>query len=144
LQLIKIFLQPCGTEAQHIDLVKEVWEFGKNKTTWAFYAPMGAGKTTFIHALCEYLRVKDAISSPTFALINEYTSPVAGTILHMDWYRLKDEEEAIQAGMEDAILSGNYCLIEWSEKAEGILPDDVLKIQIDVIDEQTRQITISA
>lgn len=124
------------------NIVKEVWEFGKSKKIWAFYAAMGAGKTTFIRSLCEYLQVKDAISSPTFALLNEYTSPVAGTIFHMDWYRLKNEEEAIQAGMEEAVLKGNYCFIEWGEKAGNLLPDDVLKIYIAVIDEQTRQITI--
>ncbi len=126
------------------NIVREVWELGKNHKAWAFYAAMGAGKTTFIHALCEFLQVKDAISSPTFALINEYTSPIAGTIFHMDWYRLKDEEEAIQAGMEDAIISGNYCFIEWPEKAEALLPEDVFKLNIEVMDKSVRQISVSA
>jgi tRNA threonylcarbamoyladenosine biosynthesis protein TsaE len=89
------------------------------------------------------LQVKDAVSSPTFALINEYSSPVAGTIFHMDWYRIKNEDEAIQAGMEDAILSDNFCFIEWPEKAAGILPDNLLKINIEMVDENTRQITTS-
>jgi len=118
------------------------WKQGKQKKVWAFHAPMGSGKTTFIHALCETLGVASAVSSPTFAIINEYSSKEAGTIYHMDWYRLKDEEEAIQAGVEDALLSGNLCLIEWPEKAEGILPDDTWHIHIEALDEHSRRIFI--
>ncbi len=103
---------------------------------------MGAGKTTFIHSLCTALQVTEAVSSPTFAIINEYYSPVAGIIYHMDWYRLKDEEEALQAGVEDCLYSGNYCFIEWPEKAEGILPADALQIHIEAIDEQTRRLMV--
>ncbi len=125
-------------------LAREIWQEGKSFKTWAFYAPMGAGKTTLVHSLCEFLGVKETISSPTFALINEYSSPVAGTIFHMDWYRLKDEQEAVQAGMEDAILSNNYCFIEWPEKAEEILPENIFRINIELVDENTRRITTSA
>src|SRR4051794_38404479 len=102
----------------NIKLIAErLWQQYKQYFIWAFHGSIGSGKTTFIHALCEALQVKDVISSPTFAIINEYYSPVAGTIYHMDWYRLKDEEEAIQAGVEDCLLSGNICLIEWPNKA---------------------------
>lgn len=101
---------------------------------------MGSGKTTFIHALCEELGVKDAIGSPTFAIVNEYRSPVAGTIYHMDWYRLKDEEEAIQAGIEDQLYSKAVCLVEWPDKAAGLLPDDTLHIVLEVLNEGTRRI----
>lgn len=117
-----------------------LWKEGAQKKVWAFYAAMGTGKTTFIHALCEHLGVKSAISSPTFAIINEYDSPVTGTIYHMDWYRLKDEEEAINAGVEDSLLSGKLCLIEWPEKAAGLLPDDTLHVNIEILDEKTRRI----
>ena len=75
-------------------VAKAVWALGKKHKVWAFHAEMGTGKTTFIHALCEVLGVTDAISSPTFAIINQYESKEAGVLLHMDWYRLKDEEEA--------------------------------------------------
>lgn len=112
----------------------------QKKKTWAFYAAMGSGKTTFIHALCEVLGVKSAVSSPTFAIINEYTSKDFKVIYHMDWYRLKDEEEAINAGVEDAITNGDLCFIEWPEKAEMLLPDDVLKIHIEILDTNTRRI----
>lgn len=124
-------------------IAKEVWQSGSHYKVWTFYASMGAGKTTFIHALCEHLQVKDTISSPTFALINEYSSPVAGTIYHMDWYRLKDEQEAIQAGMEDAILSNHYCFIEWPEIAGELLPENVFVINIELVDENTRKISTS-
>jgi tRNA threonylcarbamoyladenosine biosynthesis protein TsaE len=107
-----------------------IWQQCSTLRIWAFHAPMGSGKTTFIHALCEVLQVKDVVSSPTFAIINEYHSPIAGTIYHMDWYRLKDEEEAIQAGVEDALMSGHLCLIEWPENAEGLLPDHTLPLYI--------------
>ncbi len=121
-------------------VAKMAWKEGKNKKVWAFYAPMGSGKTTFIHALCEMLEVKDTVSSPTFAIINEYKSTVAGTVYHMDWYRLKDEEEAMNAGVEDTLTSGSLCLVEWPEKAEGLLPDDTFHIHIEALDERTRRI----
>ncbi len=120
------------------------WKANKQKKIWAFYAPMGAGKTTFIHTLCtEILLIESNVSSPTFAIINEHESKIAGIVLHMDWYRLKDEHEAINAGVEDAILSGNLCLIEWPEKAIGLLPEDTLIIHIEVLDEKTRRIFVS-
>lgn len=121
-------------------VAKLLWKEGKQKKVWAFHAPMGAGKTTFIHALCELLEVKDAISSPTFAIINEYKSAVAGTIFHMDWYRLKNEEEAVQAGIEDALLSKNLCLIEWPENAAALLPDDTFNVYIEILDAATRRL----
>ena len=117
-----------------------LWKEGAKKKIWAFYASMGTGKTTLIHALCEELGVPSAVSSPTFAIINEYQSPVAGTIYHMDWYRLKDEEEAINAGVEDSLQSGKLCLVEWPEKAEGLLPEDTFYIHIEVLDEHTRRL----
>ena len=122
-------------------IVKNVWEKGKHNRIWAFYAEMGCGKTTFIHALCKLLLVEDAVSSPTYAIINEYNSQIVGKVYHSDWYRLKDEEEAINAGVDDMLSSGNLCLIEWPEKAEGLLDNHTFKLQINIIDHQTRRIT---
>ncbi len=122
------------------DAAKELWVIGQHYKIWALHGEMGAGKTTFVHQLCEYLQVKDTISSPTFAIINEYYSPLAGIIYHMDWYRLKDEEEAMQAGVEDCLHSGNLCLIEWPVKAEGLLPEDTLHIYIETVDADTRKL----
>jgi tRNA threonylcarbamoyladenosine biosynthesis protein TsaE len=121
---------------------EEFWRKYQSSKIFAFQASMGAGKTTFIRALCEHLKVTDAISSPTFAIINEYASPVAGSIYHMDWYRLKDEEEAIQAGVEDCLLSGKLCFIEWPDKAHGLLPNEYLLIKISIISEDERRLII--
>jgi tRNA threonylcarbamoyladenosine biosynthesis protein TsaE len=107
---------------------------------------MGAGKTTFIHHLCDLLKVEDVVSSPTFALINEYHFNDKGsdrTIYHMDWYRLKDAEEAINAGMEDCLLQKeNYSFIEWPEKALQIIPKPYLWIAIHAISAEERNMTI--
>ena len=110
---------------------------------WAFHAPMGAGKTTFISALCSQLQIKQTVTSPTFAIINEYNSPLAGLVYHMDWYRLKNEDEAINAGVEDILLSGNICLVEWPENAEKLLPVNTLHIFIENLNENTRRIFTS-
>ena len=105
---------------------------------WAFHAAMGNGKTTFIHALCDVLQVTDHVTSPTFAIINEYTSPVAGTIFHMDWYRIKDEREAIQSGCEDCIESGNLCLVEWPEKFPDLLPPEAFHLFLEMVSKNER------
>ena len=118
-----------------------VYEVGKNHIVWAIHGQMGAGKTTFIHALCEYLGVTSSIGSPTYSIINEYKGASDSTIYHMDLYRLKDEEEALQAGVEDCILSGHLCLIEWPEIAKGLLPDDCFHIYIHLINPLQRSIT---
>lgn len=117
-----------------------MWKEGKTRKVWAFHAAMGTGKTTFIHALCEELGVKASVSSPTFAIINEYDSPVAGAIYHMDWYRLKSEEEAINAGVEDSLNSGALCLVEWPENAAGLLDDQTFHIYMEILDNQTRRL----
>ncbi|CAN5385569.1 hypothetical protein BH10BAC3_BH10BAC3_32630 [soil metagenome] len=109
----------------------------------AFHGEMGAGKTTFISALCKALGSTDNIGSPTFSIINEYNTVNGKIIYHMDWYRIKDEAEAIDAGVEDALYSGNICLVEWPEKAGGLLPDDTMHCYIESKDPGNRIITIS-
>lgn len=100
------------------------------KTVYAFHGEMGAGKTTFIHALCEAMQVRDNISSPTFSIINQYTTSEGRLVYHMDLYRIKDEQEALQAGVEDCLYSGNTCFVEWPEKAPALFPDETLHITI--------------
>jgi tRNA threonylcarbamoyladenosine biosynthesis protein TsaE len=114
----------------------------KNKKIVAFHGQMGAGKTTFIHALCDALQVSSSVSSPTFSIINQYNYS-GGTLYHLDLYRLKDAEEAIQAGVEDCLYSGNLCLVEWPERAPGLFPEDTVWVSIDATDEQTRCIRIA-
>lgn len=123
------------------------WQLAHRYRIWAFNGVMGAGKTTFIHALCNYLQVEDAVSSPTFALINEYHFPMNNidkVIYHMDWYRLRNTEEAINAGMEDALNQKDaYCFVEWAEKAVDLLPRPFLWVDIDVLSETERKMTVS-
>ena len=111
-----------------------------NYKVFAFHGEMGAGKTTFIHALCEAIGVKDVITSPTFSIINQYQTNNGQTIYHMVLYRIKDENEAINAGVEDCLYSGETCLVEWPEKAAGIFPDETLHITITSVDDNTRKL----
>jgi tRNA threonylcarbamoyladenosine biosynthesis protein TsaE len=125
---------------QGIDqMAKEFWRSFPDKRVYAFQGSMGAGKTSFIRALCLAKQVKETVSSPTFSIINEYSYP-GGTIFHLDLYRLKDEEEAIRAGVEDCVHSGEICLVEWPDRAPGILPEDTLGIFLETLDENTRKI----
>ena len=110
---------------------------------FAFDGEMGAGKTTFIHALCKELEVIDTVSSPTFSIINQYKTKSGKTIYHMDLYRLKDEEEAVNAGIEDCLFSNNICLVEWPDKVPGIFPHDTLRITITILDSNRRKMQIN-
>ena len=106
---------------------------------FAFYGEMGAGKTTFIKAICEELGVKDVITSPTFAIVNEYTSS-DGPIYHFDFYRIKKLEEVYDMGFEDYFYSGALCFIEWPELIEEVLPEDAVKVQIKEEEDGSRAI----
>ena len=107
---------------------------------FAFYGKMGAGKTTFIKALCETLGVTDVITSPTFSLINEYTDGKGNSIYHFDFYRIKKLEEVYDMGYEDYFYSGNLCLLEWPELIEEILPENVIKVTIEEQADGTRKL----
>ncbi len=99
-------------------------------TCFAFYAPMGAGKTTFIKAICEELGVEDVITSPTFAIVNEYTDGEGAPVYHFDFYRIKKMEEVYDMGADDYFYSGNRCFMEWPELIEEALPEDIVKVTI--------------
>ena len=102
-----------------------------DETVYAFYGNMGAGKTTFIKALCEELGVEDVINSPTFAIVNEYRSATTGELIyHFDCYRINKIEEAFDFGCEDYFASGALCFIEWPEKIEELLPGDCIAVTI--------------
>lgn len=124
---------------------EEFWKNVAQPTVVAFHGEMGAGKTTFIHALCDVKGVKDAVGSPTFSIINEYNyeeSGVVHRIFHLDLYRLSGPEEAIQAGVEDCLYSGSTCFVEWPEKAESILPVNTLHARIIPTDSTHRKLLI--
>lgn len=105
-----------------------VSQIGTNRV-FAFYGNMGAGKTTFIKAVCEQLGVKDAVTSPTFAIVNEYESDM-GAIYHFDFYRIKNLGEVMDLGFEDYAYSGNLCLMEWPELIEELLPENTVNVNI--------------
>lgn len=112
-----------------------------DKRVFVFQAPMGAGKTTFIKAICAYLKVKDSTSSPTFSIVNEYHSE-NGPIYHFDFYRLKSEQEAFDLGYEEYFYSGDYCFIEWPEKIPNLIPEDAAIVKIEVTEDQSRIIIL--
>jgi tRNA threonylcarbamoyladenosine biosynthesis protein TsaE len=127
------------------DVANSFWQELGSHTVFAFHGQMGAGKTTFIHALCDAKKVKDTVGSPTFSIINEYAFAENGTerkIYHIDLYRLKDEEEAVQAGVEDCLYSDHICFVEWPDRAAALFPDDTIHVYIEAIDTKTRRLKI--
>ena len=126
------------------EAAKEFVEEMGDYTVFAFYGNMGAGKTTFINALCEALGVEDIINSPSFSIINEYRSEsTAELIYHFDCYRLENEDEAYDIGVEDYFDSGAVCLIEWPERIENLLPADTVAVHVTVEDDDTRVISVT-
>ena len=137
-------IQIAGLE----DLDRAAGEFLKaigNNSLIAFYAPMGAGKTTFTTAVCKALGVQeDAISSPTFAIVNEYRGGKGQPIYHFDFYRIERPEEALVIGLYDYLDSGDLCLMEWPENIEGLLPEETLKVNIQVNADGSRTLSWDA
>lgn len=123
------------------DLPKVAEEFLKtfrNERLFAFYGKMGAGKTTFIKALCRAMGSTDNITSPSFALVNEYDTNLPEKIYHFDFYRIKDMTEAMDLGFDDYVESGNFCFMEWPEKIERLLPDHLVEVHIEEISPKAR------
>ena len=114
-----------------------------DNTVFALYGKMGAGKTTFIKALCQELGVEDVVTSPTFAVINEYRSDIAGELIyHFDFYRIKKLEEVYDMGYEDYFYSGALCFIEWPELVEELLPGNTIKVTIEELEDASRKLTM--
>jgi tRNA threonylcarbamoyladenosine biosynthesis protein TsaE len=124
-------------------VAKQLLTICGDKRIFAFEAEMGAGKTTLIAEMVKCLGVDQMPSSPTFSIINEYSTVAGDAVFHMDWYRLKDAEEAIHAGVEDCLFSGNYCFVEWPERASSLLPSSTLMIQIIVTGMESRKLTFN-
>ncbi|MBO4756451.1 MAG: tRNA (adenosine(37)-N6)-threonylcarbamoyltransferase complex ATPase subunit type 1 TsaE [Bacteroidales bacterium] len=127
------------------DLERAAREFLReigNRTLVAFYAPMGAGKTTFTTAVCKVLGVQeDAVSSPTFAIVNEYRTADGSPLFHFDFYRIERLEEALDIGLYDYLDSGFLCLMEWPENIEDLLPEETLKVTMNVNPDGSRTLS---
>lgn len=121
---------------------KFIEQIGESKV-FALYGEMGAGKTTFVKAICEELGVIDTITSPTFAIINEYHSDKTDRVIyHFDFYRINKIEEAFDFGYEDYFYSGNLCFVEWPERVDPLLPEDCVRVTISVNEDDSRTVKI--
>ncbi|MGA0559835.1 tRNA (adenosine(37)-N6)-threonylcarbamoyltransferase complex ATPase subunit type 1 TsaE [Larkinella sp. VNQ87] len=110
----------------------QLLDAGHSRSVWLFEGQMGAGKTTLIKAVCHRLGVPNTVQSPTFSIVNEYVTKTGEPVYHFDCYRLRDEEEALDSGLEEYIDSGERCLIEWPERIAGLLPPDAWTIRLRV------------
>jgi tRNA threonylcarbamoyladenosine biosynthesis protein TsaE len=122
------------------DIASEILSYATNARIFLFYGDMGAGKTTLIKALCSSLGSGDNITSPTFSIVNEYKAPEK--IYHFDFYRIKNQTEALDIGSEEYFYSGYYCFIEWPERIPDMLPDHFISIHIEVLADSYRKITL--
>ena len=144
---LKIIKRMLEINIQSLEQIREaahrfIEAMGDN-TVFALYGKMGAGKTTFIKAVCEELGVSDVITSPTFAIVNEYRSDTAGELIyHFDFYRIKKQEEVYDMGYEDYFYSGALCFIEWPELVEELLPGNTVKVTIEEVENGARKVTL--
>ncbi len=121
---------------------RQIIDFSDDFNIWLFYGEMGAGKTTLIKAICQVFKVEDIVSSPSYAIINEYQNLEGRSFFHFDFYRLGNEKEAMTLGLEEYFFSGSVCLIEWPARIPSLLPDKYLKITLEITGEHSRQIIL--
>ena len=123
-------------------IAKSFLELANDYKVFAFSGDLGAGKTTFINALCKELGVSENVSSPTFSLIQEYETGNSKIIYHIDLYRIKNKEEAIEAGIEDCIYSNEICFVEWPEKAPALFPNNTVYATFEILSPQSRKLIV--
>lgn len=122
---------------------KKLLEYCRDNKIFAFYGSMGAGKTTFIKAICKVLGAIDIVSSPSFTLVNEYRTSKGEILYHIDFYRIKKQEEVFDFGVEEYLSGDSFCFMEWPELVEEILPPGTVKVRITVDDNKQRNLLIS-
>ncbi|MCY7351315.1 MAG: tRNA (adenosine(37)-N6)-threonylcarbamoyltransferase complex ATPase subunit type 1 TsaE [Cytophagaceae bacterium] len=133
----------CASLSAIDETARAVLDVGASVPVWLFEGDMGAGKTTFIKALCRRLGVVNLVQSPTFSLVNEYETEMGETVYHFDFYRIKSETEALDMGIEEYFDSGNYCFVEWPSKIENLWPPHPLMVRIEVEADGSRRIGLS-
>ncbi len=124
-------------------VAKDILSVCKDERVFALDGKMGAGKTTLTKAFCEALGCEDNVCSPTFAIVNAYYSDKVGDVFHFDFYRLDNVREAEEIGAEEYLYSGSYCFMEWSERIKDLLPETYVRIEIDILGENERKISIN-
>lgn len=142
--MAKAELPPLSLEVGGLEEIentaKSLINFAKDYKIWIMDGEMGAGKTTFVKAICKELGVMDVVNSPTFSIVNEYQDQNEEAYYHFDFFRIKNEEEAMDIGVDEYFYSGNYCFIEWASLIPSLLPDSYLMIDIQIIDQEKRLI----
>lgn len=137
---MKIFIK----DKRHLSVAaKQLLKQSGDKKIFAFYGSMGAGKTTIIKAICESLGAVDLVSSPTFTLVNEYKTSGGESIFHIDFYRIKKQEEVFDFGIEEYLTGDSYCFMEWPELIEEILPEETVRVRISVDEQEQRILSLS-
>ncbi|ELR71805.1 ATPase YjeE [Fulvivirga imtechensis AK7] len=133
----------CEGLEQLSAVARRIIEFAGNSKVWIFEGEMGAGKTSLIKAICKEFKIEDTVNSPTFSIVNEYRNVEDEVFYHFDFYRIDDEAEAMNIGAEEYFYSGNYCFVEWPSKVTGLLPDEIVKIDISITGPQSRVLDIA-
>ena len=129
-----------NTVSKLSEAAKQLLEFAGDEKIFLFFGDMGSGKTTFIKNICKQLQVIDSVSSPTYSIVNEYTTPANLSVYHFDLYRLKTETEALDLGFDEYLDSGSYCFIEWPDRVSSYWPTHYIKASLTVINETERTI----
>lgn len=132
------------TDKKHLDsAARKFIKHSGDKRIFAFYGAMGSGKTTFIKAICSILGAEDIVSSPTFTLVNEYRTREGESIYHIDFYRIKKQEEVLDFGIEEYLTGESWCFMEWPELVEEILPPEMMKVKISIGEDEKRTLSIT-
>ncbi|MCG8310477.1 MAG: tRNA (adenosine(37)-N6)-threonylcarbamoyltransferase complex ATPase subunit type 1 TsaE [Cytophagales bacterium] len=131
------------SQSELANVASKIIEFSEDRQLWIFYGEMGSGKTTLIKSIAQELQVEDIVHSPSFNLVNEYKNQHGKCLYHFDFYRIKNETEAMDIGVEEYFDSGDLCLVEWPEKIPSLLPEKYLRIEIELTSHTGRRINIS-
>ena len=130
------------SQAQLAEAAREIIDYCAEESVWLFEGRMGAGKTTLIKEIARQFQVEEVVSSPTFSIVNEYSRGGGQPIYHFDFYRIDDQDEALDLGVEEYFYSGNYCWIEWAEKISAYIPEKFALIEIEVGENDEREISL--